>query len=628
MDHPIYERPVGGKIIADIMAKHPGRSHPRILFTHDTMGKFQLNIQNNEFMAKRWQIVRAMADEALTAEPYKYHRVNHRLTVHEKIQERLLVLSIAYQVTGDPAYAERLWKEIYNCCVVFPNWNSYHMLETGIITLGLAVAYDWLFDYWNDEQKRIIETAILERGIKIVMEDYLDLPRERASGTGKGWVGYNNNWSFLVTGCVMAGTMAICDSRPEYLERCAVMLGMGIRQLEGVLASYAPDGGFIEGPHYWRVANTYLAYLGANLLSAAGTDYGILKTPGLQKTAFFNFDMLGPAGSFNFSDSWKGYHVCSECLWFAGYYKEPALVALYRYATEEMGLRIEKATCPIKELLFYPVELENAPYTPPLDSYYRRVETITMRDSWDMKNGYFIGFRAGENGVSHYHMDCGGFVFDMNGKRFALDLGIGTYNEEGLYWRYRYSAQGHNTWVINPGPEYTQNPKAKTTVIRHEFGEAEGYAIADLTDAYVTEVEKLHRGIYAKEGRRVFVVQDELKAKKPSEAYWQMHTEAQIEILPGGKQAVLALEDDRVLVTLLTDNNAVFEVHKAWPYEGTPYYPVSDNDDKTPKLILHFTGLTQETVAVEFRHFMADEAIPVADTAVMPMEQWGLKERE
>ncbi len=621
-EHAIYQRPQGGKIIADVIAKHPGKGHPRIIFTHDSLGNFQVGVHSNLFMEKRWKELKKAADAYLMQEPVPYRKKRHRLldACHE-VEDRVFVLAIAYHITGDAKYAQRLWQEVYNACVVWPNWNPYHFLDTGVMAMTAAVAYDWLYDYWNDEQKEILETAIVERALKTILEDYLDLPRERASGTGKGWLGYGNNWSFICTGSIMAAALAICDAKPEYLERCAVVLGMGIQEVENVLSTYAPDGGFIEGVHYWGFANMSLCYFASALLSATGKDYGILETPGLNQTAFFNFDMLGPGGSFNFSDSAPGYVVSPECLWYARQYQKPELVALYHKLHEELGYGEDSIRNTLKELLFYPQELEKASFTLPLDSYYRRVETATMRDSWDMEKGCYIGLHAGENGISHYHMDCGSFILDMNGKRFVQDLGAGTYNEPGLYYRYRYSAQGHNTWVINPDDRDSQNPKAKTAIIRHAFREEDGFAIADITDAYFDAV-KLHRGVMAAQGRKVFLIQDEIQTKAPANAYWQMHTAAEIEILNGGKQAVLTLGEDCVLVSLLTQNEAVFEIHKAFPYEGTPYFPVSDNDDKTPKLILHFAHLQNETVAVEFRHFRKDENIPTAHLEVKPLGQW------
>ncbi len=621
-EHNRYERPAGGKIIADLVAAHPGKGHPRIIFTNDSLGLFQVGVDSNPYMAEKWKHLKIRADEYLTQAPVVYFKEGHRLLrACKKVSDSVLTLSIAYHITGNTDYARRLWEELNSACTVWPDWNPYHFLDTGEMAMAIAVAYDWLYDYWTNEQRTILEKAIMERAIIPILQDYLDLPRERASGTGKGWLGYQNNWSFVCTGSVMTAALAICDEKAEYLERCALVLGMGIRELEGVLATYAPDGGFIEGPAYWGYANTYLAYSVSALISATGKDYGLLNTQGLKNTAYFNFDMLGPGGTFNFSDAAPGYTVYPECLWFARQYKQPALVSLYRKVHDEWGYGEHSTSVLIRELLFYPPELEHSPCVPSLESYYRRVETVTLRDTWDMDNGYFLGLHAGENGISHYHMDCGSFVLDMHGKRFALDLGAGTYNEPGLWFRYRYSAQGHNTWIINPDERESQNPNAKTTIIRHDFDKKNPYAIADISDAY-DDVVSLQRGVTASEERKVFLVQDEIKTVVPANCFWQMHTAADIEILEGGKQAVLTIGDDCVLVSLLTGNDALFEIHSAWPLEGTPYYPVSDSDREISKLILHFDALQDETVAVEFRHFSKGEKIPKAHLSVKPLQLW------
>ncbi len=621
MARTIYERPNGGKMIADIVALHPHNDHPRILFTQATMDVFLQNVAENDFMAGKWALLQNRAEEYLTQEPCSYIKMRHRLTVHEQVQEIMLCLSMAWIITRDERYAKRLWDEIYHCCVVWPNWNPYHFIDTGIVSLGVAVAYDWLYDYWSPEQREVMETAIMDRAVTTILEDYLDLPRERASGVSPGWLGYGNNWSFLCSANIMAAVAAICDEKEEYLPRCAAVLQHGIREMENVLSTYGPDGGYIEGPHYWGVANTYLAYFGMTLTSAFGKDYGLFHTPGLDMTGLFNYDMMGPAGSFNFSDGPASYAVVPESLWFARQFQQSHIQAMYRIAHDKLGVCGKNTMAYFKELLYYSPEMERVQFQPLKESYYRRVETVTMRDSWDMDTGYFVGLHAGENGIAHYHMDCGTFVLDMHGKRFAQDLGYGTYGEPGLWFRYRYSAQGHNTWVINPDERDSQRPNAKTEIIAHQFNAASGYAIADLSDAY-EDAEQLLRGVLAAENRQVFLIQDEIKTKRPSEAYWQMHTAAQIEIMPGGKQAVLTLGDDCVLVSLLTENNAVFEIHPAMPYPGTPYYPVSDSDEATPKLILHFSGLIQEQVAVEFRYFHKGKEIPAQHLPVHPLKLW------
>ncbi len=284
---------------------------------------------------------------------------------------------------------------------------------------------------------------------------------------------------------------------------------------------------------------------------------------------------------------------------------------------------------PFMDIMYYDETLSAAAEAAvrPLDSMYRHTEIVTMRNSWDLSSGNFIGLHGGRNNQGHPQLDAGTFVLDMNGKRFALDLGSGTYEETGGLFRYRYSAQGHNTYVVNPDSNYTQNTSAFTYITRFDSNDYEGYAIADITDAYVGKLSKFKRGIFATEAKSVFLVQDELSASKAAEAYWQMHTEADIEILDGGKAAILTLDTDKVIVRLLTDNNAVFEVRECMPYDGTPYYQVSDSDAFAKKLVIHLENVTEETVAVEFQHFLKGQNVPEQYFAeVTPMNAWKLGE--
>ena len=59
----------------------------------------------------------------------------------------------------------------------------------------------------------------------------------------------------------------------------------------------------------------------------------------------------------------------------------------------------------------------------PLDKYYRGVELVSMRSGWTDKNDTFLSSHAGKAVLNHSHIDCGSFVFDSQGIRWALDLG-------------------------------------------------------------------------------------------------------------------------------------------------------------------------------------------------------------
>ncbi len=128
------------------------------------------------------------------------------------------------------------------------------------------------------------------------------------------------------------------------------------------------------------------------------------------------------------------------------------------------------------------------------DKYFRGVEAATMRVSWGVAKGWFVGFKAGSNGVNHSHLDVGSFVLEAKGVRWAVDLGPGNYDlpkyfdeTEGRWVYYRLRAEGHNTLVLNPGRGPDQLPSGGgkvTSFVPSEKGWNWG---ADLSGAYAGE---------------------------------------------------------------------------------------------------------------------------------------------
>src|SRR5215212_6322391 len=97
------------------------------------------------------------------------------------------------------------------------------------------------------------------------------------------------------------GALAVFDSDTkiarDIMTRSASSIQNGLR-------SFAPDGGWEEGPTYWNYATRYLAFYVASLRSAYGDDFGLAKNRGLSRTGEFRIQCIGPSGkNFNFADS-------------------------------------------------------------------------------------------------------------------------------------------------------------------------------------------------------------------------------------------------------------------------------------------------------------------------------------
>ena len=64
-------------------------------------------------------------------------------------------LAMAYILTKDAKYAEGLY-DIFEAAGNFPDWNPQHFLDVAEMTCAFAIGYDWLYDYWSDEQKKFL----------------------------------------------------------------------------------------------------------------------------------------------------------------------------------------------------------------------------------------------------------------------------------------------------------------------------------------------------------------------------------------------------------------------------------------------------------------------------------------
>ena len=74
---------------------------------------------------------------------------------------------------------------------------------------------------------------------------------------------------------------------------CGKILHHALTSVQLAMQSYAPDGGWGEGPGYWAYATSYNVTMLACLESATGSDFGLSKFPGFDQTALFPLYMTG-----------------------------------------------------------------------------------------------------------------------------------------------------------------------------------------------------------------------------------------------------------------------------------------------------------------------------------------------
>ena len=159
------------------------------------------------------------------------------------------------------------------------------------------------------------------------------------------WTQSEYNWNQVCNGGLAIGALAIADEAPQIASE---VVAQAVASTPIALASYAPDGGWAEGPGYWIYATRYTVALLAALESALGTDFGLSDSPGLRLVVpmlavLFVVAFFWEATASGFADPSAGnagfhlYSMLSTCVLLWGAAESLRYFALMR-RREKLGL--------------------------------------------------------------------------------------------------------------------------------------------------------------------------------------------------------------------------------------------------------------------------------------------------
>ncbi|ACQ81632.1 coagulation factor 5/8 type domain protein [Beutenbergia cavernae DSM 12333] len=595
--------------------------HPRLIADDDRLVQIQQWVTSDPGAAAVRDELLAEAGAILELPPTEYVFSNGRslLWAARQVKTRVWTLALAYRLTDDATYAERAYEEMA-AAAEFPDWNPESFLSVAEMLNGFAIGYDWLYGYLDEEQRSVVSTAMIEMGLQPAMDGY---------EAGDGWTTATNNWQIVCVGGIAMASLALADVEPELAES---LLQLGLQHVGPAIDEYAPDGGFPEGPMYWRYATRFLVQYVASLESATGTDLGFSDAPGLADTGAFSMNMNGASGrSFNFADASSSYGGPPELYWMAGHYQRPEYAW---WADEGLGLSgNDEAADTAAAMVWYGLSERATPGMAGLDqdARYDDVGVVLSRSAWATPTALFTGFRPGNNGGSHGDLDMGTFVLDAWGMRWADELGSDSYSLPGYFgserWTYyRKRAEGQNTLVVNPGSGPDQSVTATGEVIAQGSSPDGAFTVADLSSAYADRgVETWQRGVAMVDGRSRVIVQDEVEASEPADALWFMHTSADVEIAADGRSAVLT-RDGRSLLARIADGpgDAVFSVMAAEPLPTSPN-PEGQAANGQSKLTIRVSDAASFRLAVTFDPVV--DGVPVPDLPdVTALADWSVRD--
>lgn len=319
-----------------------------------------------------------------------------------------------------------------------------------------------------------------------------------------GWWSNNieGNWNCVCNSGLTMGALAILNDDTTGTAEQILSLTIPNAKANCVFG-VSSDGTWSETANYWYFGTTGLAEMTSSLMTATGSDFGLLSAnPNLNLTGQYHMYVTGTTSLFNYGDHGpnKFSTTANAMMFFSEQFKNPSYALFQRDQHD--------APEPWSMFWYDPTVFGAFWDGTPLDLFFdnHTDQWASMRSSWTDENALYVAVKAGtlQGHQTHNDLDCGDFVLDALGTRWAGELGSGDYNspnyfsndtqesERWLYYRKR--TEGQNTILVGG---QNQDVTAQPTVNHDSSGTVQGsstvfdvpdgstaYWIANLTSAY------------------------------------------------------------------------------------------------------------------------------------------------
>jgi hypothetical protein len=537
-----------------------------------------------------------------------------------EIKMRIKAFAYVYRMTNDTKWVDRAYTELQNAAGNGTTqfgpanstdlWNSPHFLDVAEFTAAFAIAYDWLYDIWTPDEKASIMFTMIKFGLFYGNQAYTN----DVNFTGWWQNNTQGNWNCVCNSGLTMGALALLgDDTSGYSE---TLLGLTIpNALPNCAQAVTSDGTWAETANYWYFGTSGHAEMASSLLTATGSHYGLLDSnPQFKETGLFHMYVHGPTSLFDFGDHGpnKFSSTANSVTFYGGVYDIPE----YQLYQRDMFDAPEPWS-----MFWYDPAVSGAFWDGlPLDHFFDNQldQWGSMRSSWTDNDALYIAMKAGklQGHQTHNDLDCGDFVLDAMGTRWAGELGSGDYLSTGYFsndtqdserWLYyRKRTEGQNTLLINrenqlvtatPTINYDSSNTTQsggTTVFTVPQGST-AFFTADLLSAY-SDVTSFQRGIRPINNRKQVLLQDDITASQAIE--WRMHTNATVTV--SGTTATLTLEGKTMTVTILNPpSGASFATAQPVRFDTDPALPTGMVDQPNPGVTVLTIDLPAGTYSLQ-----------------------------
>lgn len=524
--------------------------HPSLLFTTERVNAAKSAMKNDTVMQNAWQHIKDVADQ----------QIEGRTDIM-----KLEYIALAYMMTGDKSYADRL-KEVLLSTAKTKSWGNGEMLarrpawrselQMAHRSFQIAVAYDVIYDRLTPSERMQIAQGMYALAVEPLLGDWILEPTRIHSLNSMG-----HNWWTSCAG--MGGLLALSISNeiPEARKGAETLIEVLPEWFDfnGDIIQRKPrtfdrDGGMYESINYASFGTTEaLLFRMAWLNSHPGAKLEDIKQMDMLTPFFCHvaYPRTGQLHSINFGDSHK--NVTGESSMLLAY---------------AMGAKSDNALWYINQLdpgqhregfprifpmgFLYTPDTSKAPASPslPTSHLWKDFGWATMRDSWD-KDATMLAVKSGMT-WNHSHADANSFIIFHKGVDIIKDAGNCSYGKPE-YRNYFFQTDAHNVVKFNGKGQSTHQQYHGTMLPGSVSNLVDGgnikYVLADGTGPMSEHLDRNFRHFLWIDN--VIFIIDDLHSHEAGHFEWLWH--------PGGKAVKRGFDLE------ITEGNSSVSVRPLYP---------------------------------------------------------------
>jgi hypothetical protein len=457
-------------------------------------------------------------------------------------------LGLAYLATGETKYADagKRWLLHISSWDPAGTTSLKYNDEAGMPLLySIPRAYDWLYAALSDDERQIVRRAYQTRGEEAFAVLW------RMPFHSNPYSSHPGRWiNFLGEGATcFYGEIPEAEKWLDYILQCyrAVYPAWG-----------RDDGGWAEGPNYWK---WYIHYsLTWMYVARKAFGFPLERKPFFRNTGYFKLYTNPPNSKMSpFGDS-----ACES-------QPDATDKTIMWHLGELLGQPVFKwYAAQIKGDLSWPLQAlfwgaDQVPTSPPTDlpdaHFFPAIGLVAMHSALeDPAQDIMVLFKSGPYGsLSHSHCDQNAFYIQAAGEPLFIDSGWYPWYSSPHHDRWTRETKAHNCITFDSGKGQVKRSKnANGHITDFSTSPTFHYAAGDATNAYGGALKRFTRHVLFARPDLIFVF-DDLSSEQPRSWEWWLHALQPMEI-DEAKQTVTAKSGSaKALCTLLWPEKLSFQ---------------------------------------------------------------------